>query len=240
MQIERFGSEKLNDSMFEQYDERSSKRVASSFRLPPLFYGKSEDYSFAAAMTSYLVAEAQVFQPERLEFDEIITRTIIAEMVGAGKFYLQSHPITLPDTERQFLGLEMIRDKISGSELVSVVNEITGLDAKYDEEKDVDPLMQAEQMLDQTQPDDLIVEDVEKSDVGSFEVYSLAREWARTMSKSSSHPNRQVLKMTIDMLNVHERQLFDELLAREFFEDAHELDIAGTANLASAMYSMSA
>jgi len=45
--VERFGGDRMNDSMFEGYDERCAGRVRSAFRLPPLFTGNTEDYNFA-------------------------------------------------------------------------------------------------------------------------------------------------------------------------------------------------
>jgi len=47
VRVERFGAERQNDSMFENYDGKCEKRIRSSFRLPPLFVGKSEDANYA-------------------------------------------------------------------------------------------------------------------------------------------------------------------------------------------------
>ena len=65
VKVERFGSAQSQDSMFTNYDEVTEEHVRVGFRLPPLFLGKAVDYNFATAQTSYMVAEAQVFLPER-------------------------------------------------------------------------------------------------------------------------------------------------------------------------------
>ena len=62
------------EAMFEKYDERCEERVRRSFRMPPIFVGQSKDYNFATAFASYVVAEAQVFKPERDGFDETTSR----------------------------------------------------------------------------------------------------------------------------------------------------------------------
>ena len=45
--VERFGSDRQSDSMFENYDERCEERVRRAFRLPPIFVGQAKDYTFA-------------------------------------------------------------------------------------------------------------------------------------------------------------------------------------------------
>ena len=75
--VERFGADRQQDSMFEKYDERCEERVRRSFRMPPIFVGQSKDYNFATAFASYTVAEAQVFKPERDEFDEMISMKLL-------------------------------------------------------------------------------------------------------------------------------------------------------------------
>ncbi|QSY98642.1 hypothetical protein J2J97_31730 (plasmid) [Rhizobium bangladeshense] len=60
------------DALFAEYEVASEQKVRSSFRLPPLFVGRSQDITFASAQTSYEVAEGQVFGPERRQFDSLM------------------------------------------------------------------------------------------------------------------------------------------------------------------------
>lgn len=69
-----------NDGLWQEFDANSRAKVRSSFRLPPLFAGESQDYSHATAQASQEVAEAQVFAPERDAFDETINRRIMPEL----------------------------------------------------------------------------------------------------------------------------------------------------------------
>jgi len=53
------------DALFLEYDERTRNKIRSSFRLPPLYTGESQDFNKATADTARKVTEEQVFQPER-------------------------------------------------------------------------------------------------------------------------------------------------------------------------------
>ena len=60
VQVERFGSETIKDSMYRNYDKDCEEHVRLAFRLPPIFLGKASDYNYATAVVAYQVAEAQV------------------------------------------------------------------------------------------------------------------------------------------------------------------------------------
>ncbi len=130
VQVERFGSEKQKDSMFENYDLKCEIRTRSAFRLPPLFVGRVEGNNFATAYVSYLIAEAQVFAPERKEFDELMNLTIMKE-IGAGKFKLRSLPMSVKNMEAQIKALGLAKNVITGEEMVKAVNEIGNLNLKF-------------------------------------------------------------------------------------------------------------
>jgi PBSX family phage portal protein len=68
------------DQMFGDYIDKSSKYVRQSFRLPPLLIGTSESYSFASSKTSRLIAEEQIFKPERLTEDEQLSATLFGHL----------------------------------------------------------------------------------------------------------------------------------------------------------------
>lgn len=130
VKVERFGGDRTNDAMFQKYDVACSEHVRSAFRLPPLFLGMASDYNFATALTGYMVAEAQVFQPERLEFDSIINIKI-CKSLGAEKYRFHSVPISLRNADLQLKAIELVKDKVDGQEYVESINEITGLTLEY-------------------------------------------------------------------------------------------------------------
>ncbi len=129
IKVERFGAERQQDSMFEKYDERCEMRVRSAFRIPPLFMGKSGDYNYATAYVSYTIAEVQVFQPERLEFDEVINTTIMKELNP--KYYLRSLGLNIKDIEHQLTALGLAQGKVDNENFIEAINEVAGLNLKH-------------------------------------------------------------------------------------------------------------
>lgn len=142
VQVERFGGEKQKDSQFEEYDNKSEIRIRSSFRLPPIFVGRTGEYNFASAFASYMVGEAQIFKPERDEFDELITLKLIPEILGKGAdndtYQFRSLPIVVNDAKEKIMCVKTAADKkaISTKEMVRVLNEITGLEMIPADESD--------------------------------------------------------------------------------------------------------
>jgi capsid portal protein len=51
-----------------------------AFRIPPILLGMLDRANFAIVYASYLVAENQVFRPERDLFDEMVNRLILPEL----------------------------------------------------------------------------------------------------------------------------------------------------------------
>ena len=131
--VERFGAERMQDAMFQTYDKNTEDHVRASFRLPPLFTGRAQDYNFATALTGYMTAEAQVFGPERLEFDERMRW--IVKALGVKSYTFKSKPMTLTNVDNQLKAIELVlNQKIVDKEgAVTALNTLTGLSLKYDE-----------------------------------------------------------------------------------------------------------
>ncbi len=143
--VERFGAEKQNDSMFEKYDERCEVRIRRGFRLPPIFVGSAADYSFATAFASYTVAEAQVFRPERDEFDELISVKLIPLFGDQFKGYrMKSRPLVIEDATLKLQGIEIAQTtvQVDAEEILDAVNETVGTKLKVSKTLPV-PVFQA-------------------------------------------------------------------------------------------------
>jgi PBSX family phage portal protein len=137
VKTERFGHDAAKDSMYLQYDERMESHVRVGFRLPPLFVGKAQDYNFATAQVGYMVAEAQVFQPERQEFDEVFNRTIMKELDAKTVKY-RSKPITLKDATAQITALKDAKGMVEGKDWINEANKVTGLSLKFHQTAQMD------------------------------------------------------------------------------------------------------
>ncbi len=146
VKMERFGEQKA-DSMFQQYDKNTEEHVRVAFRLPPMFIGRAQDYNFATAMTGYMVTEAQVFSPERQEFDEIINLQVTRSL-NIDKWKITSNPLTITNTEVQMKGLELAAPVVDQEEWVTNLNRIASLNLKFDSDLDVgvaDPAVEQQQ-----------------------------------------------------------------------------------------------
>jgi PBSX family phage portal protein len=79
MQIQPLTSEQHTDALFTNYDQRSREKIRQSFRLPPIYVGRAEDYTRSTADVSRRIADEQIFNPERLEEDHLINRFLLQE-----------------------------------------------------------------------------------------------------------------------------------------------------------------
>jgi PBSX family phage portal protein len=128
--VERFGDERQKDAMFATYDSNCAEHVRISFRLPPMFLGLSEAYNFATAYTAYMIAEAQVFLPERQEFDEVLNLTIMKEL--STDYVYRSKSLNVVDVDAKLKGMELSKEFINPTDFVDELNETvrTNLTAK--------------------------------------------------------------------------------------------------------------
>lgn len=67
------------DALFLDYDEATRKKVQSSFRLPDIYVGRSNDFNRATAEAAIEITEKQVFIPERKSLAFIVNNCILDE-----------------------------------------------------------------------------------------------------------------------------------------------------------------
>lgn len=80
------------DAMFVKYMERGDDKIRRSFRLPPIFMGRAEDYTRATADASRKVGEEQVFRPERTSEDVVWNQTILPALRAANVLLKSNSP----------------------------------------------------------------------------------------------------------------------------------------------------
>ena len=152
--VERFGNDRQSDAMFLKYDERAAMHVRAGFRLPSIYLGMSNDYNYATAMVSTMIAEAQVFRVEREQFDEIINTTIMKELNP--DYLIKSRAITLNDVERQLKALDLAakQTRVSRKALLGEIGRVANLTLDEDDEDDM-PFIPpgAKQVMDPPNPE---------------------------------------------------------------------------------------
>ena len=101
LRVEKLSDTRQSDGLFKAYDEANMAKVRSSFRLPPITVGMSQDVNFATASTSAFVAESQVFAPERDKIDQILNKLLVSGTRGLNlktvKLVSRTPSITSPE-----------------------------------------------------------------------------------------------------------------------------------------------
>ncbi|QQO38273.1 capsid portal protein [Vibrio phage vB_VpaS_VP-RY-9] len=247
VKVERFSSEQTKDSLFGGYLDKCSKEIKGAYRLPQLFLGKSEDYNFATAYASILVAEAQVFKPERDEFDEIIDLRLMTHF--SDKFTFRSRSLSVVDTEtKTAMLLNLSNNKaITNEEYVRLANTITDMDIQYSGVENTNPLGG---ILDNLAPADLtpnsdspsqseenneIDETTKRENLFTPQkVDDVASTLAR-MIKNEEVSEDELKELRSDLAGMTEIQhnIVSIKLAREIDPDSTTLDALGKLNAAA-------
>lgn len=240
--VERFGAERQSDAMFQTYDKNCGDHVRRAFRLPPLFLGQSQDQNYATAIASYMVAEAQVFRPEREEFDEVINVHVMKEL--APEFYFRSLPLQVNDVDQQIKALEMAKDMSDPEEFLRTLNEIASLTLTLKEEDtDQESLTALVRQLaglrqpENKDPGDVVVEANDKGLIAKMDdgvLSELAEDWSQHLTGAQDFEPASVKTMhtLIKSLAPQVRTLFNRYVAMKMANPSNDLE--GTAALLSA------
>jgi len=88
-----------DDQLFQKYDANNRDKLRQAFRLPPIFVGRSDDYTRATADTSRDIADEQVFAPERSRDDFLINRFILSRWNARFHTFRSNTPNITDDIE---------------------------------------------------------------------------------------------------------------------------------------------
>lgn len=87
------------DSLFQNYSKNNRDQIRRAFRLPPIFVGRSDDYTRATAESSRKLADEQIFSPERDEFDNFINKRLMPELGAIYHKFKSNSPNTSDNTQ---------------------------------------------------------------------------------------------------------------------------------------------
>ena len=99
-----------DDSLYQEYDKNNQDKVRQSFRLPPIYVGRADDYTRGTADVSRRIADEQVFAPER----ETVDHPINVMMLEAGFRWHIFKTRTPNITDNEVLAKAMIAAESSG------------------------------------------------------------------------------------------------------------------------------
>lgn len=80
IQITPLTEQQMRDQLFQEYSKNNREKIRENFRLPPIFVGRSDEYTRSTAEASRKLADEQVFKPERDEFDNTINSVLFPEL----------------------------------------------------------------------------------------------------------------------------------------------------------------
>jgi PBSX family phage portal protein len=97
--IKPLTADQHKDALFQNYSANNQDKVRRAFRLPPIFVGRSDDYTQTTAESSRRLADEQIFAPERMIFDELMNRLIFPEMGIIYHKYKSNTPNTTDNSQ---------------------------------------------------------------------------------------------------------------------------------------------
>ncbi len=129
LEIKPLAGERQKDGFFLEYGRDCDKKIRSSFRLPPIFVGQSEDYSHATAKASYEVAESQVFGPARRMTDDVFNNNILRSYKPR-YWEVRSNPPKITDPEEVIKALEAFdrMGALTPNQVIDMANEYFDLE----------------------------------------------------------------------------------------------------------------
>jgi PBSX family phage portal protein len=99
MEIKPLVKEQHKDALFQNYSSNNQDKIRRAFRLPPIFVGRSDDYTRTTAEASRKLADEQIFAPARTSFDEWINRILFPQMNVVYHKFKSNTPNTTDNTE---------------------------------------------------------------------------------------------------------------------------------------------
>lgn len=123
------------DLMFTTYLEKTSQTIRHRYRLPPLYIGSAESFTYATAKASKLAAEEQIFIPERNDFDEFVNNRIIRGEFKIYDWKYQSLGPKIVGAEELTQGVSAFADTgaFTINNAIELANEAFGMNmSKYD------------------------------------------------------------------------------------------------------------
>lgn len=115
------------DALFQDYQTHNKEKIRDTFRLPPIYTGASGDYTRATADIAKLIAEEQIFIPERMKimslFNTIIKNEQRLKYVEA---YLKGPKIGDPKELAQALEPYIKAGAVTPNMLIDALGELLG------------------------------------------------------------------------------------------------------------------
>lgn len=129
IELKNMAEYRKDDQMFDRYLKNTEKVIRHAYRLPPLYVGASEAFTHSTSKNARLVAEEQVFIPERKTIDEFINIQIVKKELNITMWSYKTNGPTIVGSEEISKGVETF-SKAGGftiNHAIEMANEAFGL-----------------------------------------------------------------------------------------------------------------
>lgn len=124
-----------SDALFLEYDDKVREKVLSSFRLPPVYVGLSQDYNRSTVEEAKRIAEEQVFQAEREALEDLFNRHLLASY-QLKEVKVEVRGPELSNDELIIETLDKLGSRFSDNEVRAIAGKLVGVEL---------PVLQGEQ-----------------------------------------------------------------------------------------------
>ena len=91
--------QQMRDQMFVEFGEKNQMKLRATFRLPPIFVGRSDEYTRSTAESSRRLADEQVFAPNRKWFDGVMNMLLMPSLGATYHRYITNGPNVTDDED---------------------------------------------------------------------------------------------------------------------------------------------
>jgi len=127
LKVDKLTDARQSDGLFSDYDDANIAKIRSSFRLPPVAVGMSENTTFASAQVSAYISETQVYLPERMGHDEFLNKNLVNHPNGLNlktcKLESKGPTVTNPDQIVRTLTAVNVMGGVTPRSSIDMVNE---------------------------------------------------------------------------------------------------------------------
>lgn len=115
------------DALFLEYDDKVREKVLSSFRLPPVYVGLSQDYNRSTVEEAKRIAEEQVFQAEREALEDLFNRHLLASY-QLKEVKIEVRGPELSNDELIIETLDKLGARFSDNEVRAIAGKLVGME----------------------------------------------------------------------------------------------------------------
>jgi PBSX family phage portal protein len=99
IEIQPLTKEQHTDALFVNYQAANDERTRRAWRFPPIYVGKSEDFTGKTIEASRKLGDEQVFAPERAKVDRFFTRDVLLRLEIAWSVFRSNSPNVTENAE---------------------------------------------------------------------------------------------------------------------------------------------